>query len=463
LKRGMTEMLEDTIISISTPVGWGGLGIVRLSGDRALSIAKKIFKPRRKTWRKIPPRGLVLGDVFDYERKECLDEAYIAYLPEPHSYTREDMVEISCHGSPVILEEVVRLGIKAGARHAHPGEFTLRAHLRGRIDILQAEAINDLIIATSLKQAKISFGQLRGSLSQKIESLRRQVVHLLSQVEASLEFPEEGLRLSSRQIAKSLESVISTIKRLIASYERGKALTEGLTLAIAGKANVGKSTLFNALLDEDRAIVSPYPGTTRDYLRERIKIKDSLFHLIDMAGLERPSHPVEKEGIRRSMELASRANGILLLLDSSRPESQADLNLIRKFKNKKAILLFNKSDLPQKIDKAKCRAANSDNLWLEISALRRTNLDRLKEMIHDTFVPAESAEEEVILHLRQKLLLEQTLGALNTALNLLKQGYSEEVCAEEIRLALPFIGQLTGEVKVDEVIEDIFSHFCVGK
>lgn len=456
-------MLGDTIIAISTPLGFGGLGIVRLSGDRAFSIAKKIFRPRGKPWREIAPRSLVFGDVYDYEKKECLDEAYLAHFLEGRSYTRENMVEISCHGSPVVLEEIIRLGIKAGARLAHPGEFTLRAYARGRIDMIQAEAVNDLIMAASLKQAKISYGQLKGRLSQKVDSLRGQTIHLLTQVEASIEFPDEGLRLSSRQIAKSLESMISTITRLIASYERGKTLTEGLTLAITGKANVGKSTLFNALLDEERAIVSPYPGTTRDYLREEIKIKNSLFHLIDMAGLERPSHPVEKEGIKRGEELAFQADGVLLLLDSSRPESRADLNLIKKFAGKKVILLFNKSDLPQNLDKARCRAIDKHNLWLEISALKETNLDRLKEMIHDTFVPTESKEEDVILHLRQKLLLEQTLDRLSSALRLLEQGHPEEVCAEEIRGALPFIGQLTGEIRVDEVIENIFSSFCVGK
>lgn len=459
----MIAALEDTIIAISTPVGCGGIGIVRLSGDKALAIAKRIFRPRKKKWREIPARNLILGDVYDYEKKEFLDEAYLAYFPEPHSYTREDIVEISCHGSAVILEEVVRLGIKSGARHANPGEFTLRAYLRGRIDILQAEAINDLIMADSLKQAKISFSQVRGRLSERIDSLRRQMIHLLSQVEASIEFPDEGLRLSSRQIAKSLGSAISTIRKLIASYERGKILAEGITLAIAGKANVGKSTLFNALLDEDRAIVSPYPGTTRDYLRERIRIKDSVFHLIDMAGLERSAHPVEKEGTKRGEELASRADGVLLVLDSSRPESKADLSLIKKFRDKKAILLFNKSDLGQKLNKAKCLALNNDNLYLAISALKGTNLDRLKEMIHKAFVPRESAGEEVILHLRQKLLLEQISGALDTASSLQEQGHSEEICAEEIRRALPFLGELTGEIKADEVIENIFSRFCVGK
>lgn len=455
--------LEDTIIAISTPPGRGGLGIVRLSGQRALAIAKKLFKPRRKAWRDIGPRNLVLGDIYSYEKKEFIDEAYLAFFAGPSSYTREDMVEISCHGSPVILEEVVHLGIQAGARPAHPGEFTLRAYLHGRIDMLQAEAVNDLISAASLKQAKISIGQVRGRLSQRIQGLRRQFIELLSQIEATIEFPEEGLRLSPNKIAQSLEAVVSSIKALVSSYERGRTLTEGLTLAIAGRANVGKSTLFNALLDEDRAIVSPYPGTTRDYLMEKIKIRDSLFHLIDMAGLERPSHPVEKESIKRGKELASRADGILLVLDSSRAETQTDLDLIRKLKDKKMILLFNKSDLPQKIDKRRCRAANSQSLWLEISALKGKNLDRLRKMIHDAYVPKETAEEEVILHLRQKLLLEQMMDSLTRALRLLKQGHSEEICAEEIAQALPFIGELTGEIETKEVIEDIFNRFCVGK
>jgi len=455
--------LEDTIIAISTPAGRGGLGIVRLSGQRALIVAKKLFRPRKKAWEDLRPRNLVLGDIFNYEKKEFVDEAYLAFFDRPSSYTREDMVEISCHGSPVILEEVVRLGILAGARAAQAGEFTLRAYLRGRIDILQAEAVNDLISAASLKQAKISLGQVRGKLSERIQRLRRRFVELLSQIEAAIEFSEEGLGLSHDKIAKSLETVISDIETLVSSYERGRTLSEGLTLAIAGRTNVGKSTLFNALLDENRAIVSPYPGTTRDYLIETIKIRDSLFHLIDMAGLERSSHPVEKESIKRGRELASRADGILLVLDSSRPETRTDLDLIGKLKDKKTILLFNKSDLPRKIDKRRCRAANTRGLWLEISALKGNNLNRLREMIHDAYIPMEKAEEEVILHLRQKLLLEQILDSLQQALRLLKQGHSEEVCAEEIGRALPFIGELTGEIKAKDVIEDIFSRFCVGK
>ena len=455
-------MFEDTIISISTPLGYGGLGIVRLSGKKSLSIAKKIFKPK-KNKTQFPSCHAILGNLYHFEKKEFFEEAYLTYFPSPNTYTREDIVEISCHGSPVILEEVVRLGIKAGARHAKPGEFTLRAYLRGRIDILQAEAINDIIQAPSYKQAKISFSQLEGSLSKKIASLRNHIIHLLSQIEASIEFPEEGLRISAKQISKTMENAIHSLKKLIESYNLGKTLAEGLTLAITGRTNVGKSTLFNSLLERERAIVTPYPGTTRDYLREKLKINDSIFTLIDMAGLDISLHPVEKEGIKRGKKLTSLADGVLFLVDTSLKESPEDFKLIKKFKNKKTFLLFNKIDLSQKMNKENLKNLVKPMPTLEISSLKRTNLGKLKEMIYEFFVPNKKQGEEVILHLRQKLLLEEILDRVIDGQRLLKESYPEEVYAEEIRKTIPLIGQLTGEIRTDDIIEDIFSRFCVGK
>ncbi len=455
-------MLEDTIIAISTPLGYGGLGIVRLSGKKSLPIAKKLFKSK-KNKAQIPPHHPILGNLYHFEQKEFFEEAYLTYLPSPHTYTREDMVEISCHGSPVILEEVVRLGIKAGARHARPGEFTLRAYQGGRIDILQAEAINDIIQAPSYRQVKISFGQLGGSLSKKIASLRHQIIHLLSQIEASIEFPEEGLRISTRQISKTMEKAIHSLTKLVESYNLGKTLSEGLTLAIAGRKNVGKSTLFNSLLQKERAIVTPYPGTTRDYLCDKLNINSSIFTLIDMAGFGSPLHPAEKEGIKRAKTLASQADGVLLLLDSSQDESSEDFKLIKKFKNKKTIILFNKIDLPQKMSKKNVKSRAESLPALGISALKGINLGKLKEMIHEFFVPSQKQGEEIILHLRQKLLLEAMLDCLIEGQRLLKEGHLEEIYAEEIRKTIPLIGQLTGEIRMDEIIKDIFSRFCVGK
>lgn len=456
-------MLDDTIIAISTPPGYGGIGVVRLSGAESLAISKNLFRPYRKKWRDLEPQTSILGNIFDSDKEELVDEAFLSYFPASRSYTRENVVEISCHGSPVVLEEVVRLGVRAGARPAEPGEFTLRAYLRGRIDIIQAEAVNDLITAASLHQAKVSLGQLRGGLSRHIDSLRSQIVDLVSLLEAGIEFPEESLGISSGEAARRLEKVLQAINALVASYETGRAMTEGLSLAIVGRANVGKSTLFNALLEHDRAIVSPYPGTTRDYLRERLKIKDSFFQLIDLAGLERPSHPVEKEGIRRSRELASRADGILLVLDASRKEAAADVRLIGKFKEKRMILVFNKADLPGRIDRSKCRAVSPSSRSIAVSALKGTNITRLKSAIRATLSSGENAREEVIMHLRQKMLFERIALSLGEGLKRLREGHSEEICAEEVRRALPILGRLTGEIRVDEVMANIFSRFCVGK
>jgi tRNA modification GTPase len=456
-------MLEETIIAISTPPGYGALGVVRLSGPKALAIAKAIFRPRRLAWRCVRPRLVVLGDIYDRDKKSIIDEAFLVHFPAPHSYTREDVIEVSCHGSPVVLEEAVRLGVREGARIAHPGEFTLRAYLRGRLDLLQAEAVNDLIEAGSLAQARISLGQVQGGLSRHIGDLRAQIVELLTLIESGIEFPDEELGIGRAEGAERLGTALRIVRRLVSSYEAGRAMAEGLELAIVGRANVGKSTLFNALLEQERAIVSPYPGTTRDYLREMIKIKDARFHLVDLAGLEDSSHPVEKEGVRKSGEVASGADGILMVVDSSRRETAADLKLIEKYKSKKMILLFSKADLPRRADRKKCLSRGGKSRWLEVSALTGKNLPELRDTIYDCFTPKHEREDEMILHLRQKILFDQIAAGLEKALDLLRNGHSEEVWAEEVRGILPFIGQLTGEIRADEVINGIFARFCVGK
>ncbi|MFQ6037457.1 MAG: tRNA uridine-5-carboxymethylaminomethyl(34) synthesis GTPase MnmE [Candidatus Aminicenantales bacterium] len=455
-------MLEDTIIAVSTPLGYGGLGVVRLSGARALPIARKIFRPL-KDLRKIPPRRPVLGHLIDPGSGDPFEEAYLTFFASPWTYTREDIVEISCHGSPIILEEVVRLGVSQGARLAHPGEFTLRAYLNGRIDIIQAEAVNDIIMASSLKQARISFHQLEGSLSRTVSQMRTQIIRLLSQVEAAIEFPDENLQISRRSLSKACERTSQTLEKLVSSYDLGKVLTGGFSLVITGRANVGKSTLFNALLEKDRAIVTPYPGTTRDYLQEKVRIKDALFTLTDMAGIGTPSHPAEKEGVRRGKKMAAAGDGILLVLDASRKETREDKQLLKKYRSKPMVLVFNKTDLPVKMDIPGFKNLAQGRPCLEISALKRVNLERLKTLIYRHFVPQEKDYAEVILHLRQKLLLKDVLSCLEQAKTRLEEGCSEEIFAEELRKALPLVGQLTGEVRMDDVLEDVFSRFCVGK
>jgi tRNA modification GTPase len=456
-------MLEDTIVAISTPRGHGGLGVIRLSGRKSLAIAGKLFRFRSGRRHGIPIRRPVLGNLVGSAGNDMLDEAFLTYFKAPQSYTREDVIELSCHGSPVVLEETVRLAVKSGARAAEPGEFTLRAYVNGRLDILQAEAVNDLIRAASLTQARLSFRQLSGSLSRKMYRLRDKLLHLVADVEAGIEFPDEGLRISPAKHSRALAHLAEALENLIVSYQTGRALSEGITLALAGRTNVGKSTLFNALLKEDRAIVTPYPGTTRDYLREDIVINDFVFHIIDMAGLGKPSHPVEQKGILKGRRIARLADGLLIVFDGSKKEIPEDLGLIRRFKGKRKVLVINKTDLPLKVDVAKIRGLAGDDPAVEISALRGTNMAELRDVILERFSPPPEIRGEVILHARQRDALIEVQAAVREAGRLLGLGYSDEIYGEEIRKAVSLIGRLTGEVRAEDVMTDIFDRFCVGK
>jgi tRNA modification GTPase len=456
-------VLEDTIIAIATPPGFGGLGIVRISGPKALGVARRIFVPKGRTRGAIPERRLTFGAIRDPEGGSSLDEAFLTYFKAPRSYTREDVVEISAHGSPTVLEGILRLGTMAGARPARPGEFTLRAYANGRLDILQAEAVNDLIRAASLTQARISARQLGGSLSRRVQELRARLLALLSRVEAGLEFPEDGLRTGAASDLKTLAGLVADVERLVASYDAGRALAEGVTLAIVGKTNVGKSTLFNALLEEDRAIVTPYPGTTRDFLRERLVLDGVVFHLVDMAGQGRASHPVERTGIAKGRKIAKDADGLLIVLDASRPSTDEDLRLFRRYMGRRALVILNKTDLPRRLAARTLRLLASERPVVEVSALEGRNIEGLRAGMSEIFAPKPGKDEETILHARQKDGLERLLGALGRARALLSGGHPLEVYAEEIREAIGRIGELTGEVRADEVLDEVFGRFCVGK
>jgi len=459
----MSRAASETIIAVSTPPGYGGIGVVRISGPQAVAVAARLFRTPEKRTKRIPVRRPVFGHLFDFEKKADLDEAVLTYFPAPHSYTREDVVEISCHGSPVILEEAVRLGARSGAREAHPGEFTLRAYLSGRIDLLQAEAVDDLIRAATLDQARISSRQLAGSLSVKVNRLRESLVGLLARLEAGIEFPDEELGIRRESTLAALKAVREGVEELVTSYDVGRALGQGLTLAIVGRPNVGKSTLFNALLGEDRAIVTPFPGTTRDFLRERMVLRNAVFNLVDMAGLSRSSHPIEKKGVEKGRGIAREADGLLVVFDGSRPLTQADFRLLEDYRAKKAILILNKADLKPQAAMSVLRARQPRRPVVRVSALYHRNLERLREAIFRTFVPEAGNREEILLHARQKHVLTGILAALRRATDVLEAGHPDELGAEEVRSGLTLFGRLTGEVRAEEVIADIFRRFCVGK
>jgi tRNA modification GTPase len=454
--------LAETIVAVSTPPGTGGIGIVRLSGPRALPIAGSFFYPRTKD-KTIPPDRAVFGVVRNPANGIPMDEGFLLYFKAPRSYTGEDVVEISLHGSPVVLEEIVRMAVVRGARPALPGEFTLRAFLSGRLDILQAEAVDDLIKANSLAQAKLAYRGIEGALSKKIGGLRKETIGLVARVEALIEFPDEALPVSDQDLLVRLDRLAGTVETLIRSHSTAAALSGDVTLALVGRTNVGKSTLFNDLLEEQRAIVTPYAGTTRDFLRERIRIRDTAFALVDMAGLGPAKSGVEREGIRRGKKIASAADGLLLLVDGSRRFSSEDRELIDSYKNRKMILVLNKTDLPPKTGPDDLRARYPEAPILEISALRKKGLADLREKIHELFAPIIPSDEIVVFRTRDKLLLEEALAHLRRAKDMAARGQAIEMIAEEVRLVIGVIGRLTGEIRSDDVINDIFSRFCVGK
>ncbi|MGB9006675.1 MAG: tRNA uridine-5-carboxymethylaminomethyl(34) synthesis GTPase MnmE [Candidatus Aminicenantales bacterium] len=454
--------LQETIIAVSTPPGPGGLGIVRLSGRNSLAVANKIFEPGKEC-SSLPAKTAVLGHVLDRGSGQVLDEAFLIYFPGPRSYTREDIVEISCHGSPAVLEEAVRLGVRAGARLAQPGEFTLRAYVHGRIDILQAEAVQSLINSVSLDQARIAFGQVQGELSHSIARLRSLIIGLMARLEARIEFSEDGQPVPDQEIREILQSAREQVRELIDSYEISRIMREGIRVVIAGRPNVGKSTLFNALLGKDRAIVTPYAGTTRDFIAETVQFQGKSFNLIDMAGLGQPRDSIEEESVRRGKALADEAEGVLHLLDASQNAAEEDLELAAKFSSKRLIVIFNKADLPIKIDKERVLARTPRAEHLEVSALKGLNLDKLKDLMAKVFAPPQKIPETILLHLRQKLLLEEIGLDLKAATAKLMENYSEEIVAEEVLKTFALIGQLTGEITSDMVLETVFSNFCIGK
>ncbi len=454
---------DDTIAAVSTPPGPGGIGILRLSGPRAAAVAGRIFRPFRASGAGLPERIAVLGEIRGAKDKTALDEGFLLYFRAPKSYTRQDVVEISCHGSPAVLEEALRLAIRAGARPAEPGEFTFRAFVNGRLDILQAEAVDAMVRSYTLPQARAAFRQVRGGLSVKVEEIRLGLVDFLADLEAAIEFPDEETGLPEKEAAERLARLSAAVERIVEGCESGRILREGLRLAIAGRPNTGKSTLFNALLGESRAIVSRQAGTTRDFLREKMIVKGAVYQLVDMAGLGAGKTAVEKEGIRRGLGEAEAADGILFVFDLSRRISGADAALARSFPEKKAVFVFNKCDRKPAFPPSEILALRPGTPGIEVSALRGDKIDGLREIIHGVLGPKLRRDEGYLIQTGQKIDLEAVRDGLQSASRSLSQEYRPELLAEELRAAAAAIGRLTARISPDEVISSVFARFCLGK
>jgi len=457
---------EDTIAAISTPLGKGGLGVVRLSGVNSFRIGKKILKLSSNVDLLQAPSHTVLhGWLVDPGKKILIDEALVTVLRKPKTYTREDMLEISCHGGETVLQQVLSLCINNGARIAEPGEFTKRAFLNGRIDLCQAEAVLDIINSRSEKSLLAATELLRGGLTRKITEIKDSIVNIISQLEAVIDFPEEELEVEiEKKILDELSVQLNNIDYLLSTERIGKILREGFTCAIVGKPNVGKSTLFNTLLDEERSIVSSIPGTTRDFIREEISINGFPVKLIDTAGIIEIGDEVGKEGVRRSREQIEISDFVIFILDASRELSKEDEEIFSAVKYKEKIILLNKIDLPKKLDKYGLDKLIKGENFFEVSLKEKMGIDqflmRIKRILTDKNFGGFC---HITINLRHKKLLEKVKDSILKAKKAFQDKLSEEFISFDLKEALNFLGEITGETYTEEILDRIFENFCIGK
>lgn len=475
---------DDTIAAISTPPGRGGIGVVRLSGPDALRIAQTVLRrPAREREcqpLQLRPWRIVYADLAD-ESGHTVDRVLVSYFRKPHSYTAEDVVEISCHGSPVVLQFLLRRCVDAGARLAEPGEFTMRAFLNGRIDLTQAEAIRDLIEARTLYQAKVAAGQMEGAVSRRLAPLKKRLVDLISFLEAGIDFAEDDVSvISDAEIGARLAPIQTQLGALAQSFATGEIIHRGLTLAIVGRPNVGKSSLFNCLLQQDRAIVTAMPGTTRDLVAETIEIEGVPLRFVDTAGIRQAYDEAETIGVRKSYEAAEESDLGLLVLNGAEELSDDDRDLLSRLASpRKLVIVINKSDLPlrltreQLIDECKQIAAQSGAAaandavppMVFVSALEHRGIDDLRRTIIETALPTLSCDRESLFltSVRQEKLIRESLQALDAAQHSLQAAVPHEMLLLNLYAALRPLDAITGETTIEDILGNIFSTFCIGK
>ena len=456
--------LDDTIVAIATPFGRGGIGIVRLAGPEALKIAAPMLRLKHA----IEPGRAMFGDLIEPDgagapgEAQRIDEVVVTYFVKPHSYTTDHIVEISAHGSPVVLRHVVELALARGARLAEPGEFTMRAFLNGRIDLTQAEAIRDLIESQTLFQAKIAAQQLEGVLSKRLHSIKQGLVELIALLEAGIDFAEDDVSvLPPDRILERIKSIREPLNQLAASFAYGKIVHEGLSLAIIGKPNVGKSSLFNRLVERERAIVTATPGTTRDLVSETVAIGGIPVKLIDTAGIRLSTDEVESIGIRKSLETLADADLVLLVLDSSQPVSSEDEQLLAQVEGKLVVVAENKSDIAC----AGFEVHNRELPRIRTSALTGEGISRLRELIlkHAAGENIAPPEAGFLTNLRHAGLVKDSLSALAAAVTAVETRIPHEMLLMDLYNALRPLDEITGATTNDDVLNLIFSRFCIGK
>lgn len=456
----MDLLNNDTIVALATPAGVGAIGVIRLSGNDAITIISRVFKG--KDLSKQASHTIHFGHIIDGE--VILDEVLVSLFVAPRSYTRENVVEISCHGSNYIIESIIKLLIKNGARAARAGEFTLRAFLNGQLDLSQAEAVADLIAANSKASQQVAMQQLRGGFSNQLQALREQLVQFASLVELELDFSEEDVEFANREQLRSLvHEIVRVIGKLIQSFELGNAIKQGVNTVIAGRPNAGKSTLLNALLNEERAIVSHIPGTTRDTIEEVLNIRGINFRLIDTAGIREATDTIEQIGVQKTMEKINQSALLVYVYDAlttTLDELNADIASLQK-PDLNMLIVANKADLltPEQLS-AISLAENS----ISVSAKEKQHIDELKQKIYDTAIKSQlTGDETLVTNIRHLEALQRTQQTLTRVLDGIEQHITSDFLALDIKQALHYLGEITGVVTTDDLLDNIFSKFCIGK
>ena len=436
-----------------------------MSGEKCFEVLNKIFKPKKQeSVEKI--KGYTIKYGYIVENNEIIDEVLVSYFKAPKSYTTENMCEINTHGGNVVIRKILELCLKNGANLAEPGEFTKRAFLNGRIDLLQAESVIDVINAKSEKEAKTGIKQLEGVLSKKIKEIKQEILDVMVNVDVSIDYPEYDVEdVTNSQISEMLESVQKKLETLEKSFDNGKLIKEGIKTAIIGKPNAGKSSLLNAILKEDRAIVTEYEGTTRDTIEEFVNIEGVTLKLIDTAGIRDAKDEVEKIGIKKSKEIANDADLVIAIFDSSKELTKEDIEILKIIKNKKSIVLLNKADLNSVLNENDKRFKEITGNVLKISALNGEGLEKLYVLISKMFSLEEiNVDNDVIItNLRHKNLISKAIENVKKAKNTVEENMPIDIIAIFIKDILEDLGNITGEIVTDDIINEIFSKFCLGK
>lgn len=451
----------DTICAVSTPVGEGGIGIIRISGPKAIETARRVFRAR--TPGEMPAntgRSMQYGHITDPGTSEIIDEALMTVMRAPATYTREDVVELNCHGGMMPLSRTLSLVIAAGARQAEPGEFTRRAFLNGRIDLAQAEAVMDIISAKTVAGSRAANEQLLGKLSAEIASLRNRLISLLASVEVAIDFSDEDVEtFSPDSLESALLKILNSITALLASYEYGRIVRDGFSVAIVGKPNVGKSSLLNALCRRDRAIVTEIPGTTRDVLEEYLNMDGFPIKILDTAGIRHAHDLVEREGVRRSLSALETADLVLFVLDGSQALADEDRGLFQRIAARRTIAIINKSDLPRRLEHIV-----EPSKQVAVSCRTEAGLTDVKSAIVEMVRQGMGAQEHSwAVNQRHKTALDQAKASAEKALASIKARLSPEFIAIDLRDSLDSLGTIIGATYTDDILERIFTDFCIGK